>query len=87
MSEAREQNLTSPSGPITAERYVSRDYMENERQRLWPRTWLVAGVAQDIEEPGDFFVFDLAPESIIVSRTEEGEVAAFFNACQHQCGG
>ena len=84
MSEARELVLPLPYGPITAERYISREYMENERQRLWPRTWLVAGVAQDIEEPGDFFVFDLAPESIIVSRTEKGEVAAFFNACQHR---
>ena len=69
---------------ITAERYISPDYMMVEWQKIWPRTWLVAGVAQDVEEPGDFFVFDLEPESIIVSRTESGDLKAFYNTCQHR---
>ena len=58
--------------PITAERYISHDYMLKEREKIWARTWLVAGLVQDVEEPGDFFVFDLEPESIIVSRSETG---------------
>ncbi len=70
--------------PITAERYISRDYMLRERDKIWARTWLVAGVLQDVEEPGDFFVFDLEPESIIVSRSEDGHLHAFFNVCQHR---
>ena len=87
MSEARQQ--TGQEGPvpyrkITAERYISADYMYAERDKLWARAWLVAGVAQDVEEPGDFFVFDLEPESIIVSRSEAGELKAFFNVCQHR---
>ena len=70
--------------PITAERYISHDYMLKEREKIWARTWLVAGLIQDVEEPGDFFVFDLEPESIIVSRSETGELNAFFNVCQHR---
>ena len=70
--------------PITAERYISQEYMLQERDKIWARTWLVAGVLQDVEEPGDFFVFDLEPESIIVSRSENGELHAFFNVCQHR---
>jgi phenylpropionate dioxygenase-like ring-hydroxylating dioxygenase large terminal subunit len=58
--------------------------MAQERDRIWFRTWQVAGVAQDVEEPGDFFVFDLEPESIIVSRTESGDLKAFYNTCQHR---
>lgn len=69
---------------ITAERYVSPQYMQQEWQKIWPKTWLVAGVAQDVAEPGDFFVFDLEPESIIVSRSEEGVLKAFYNVCQHR---
>ena len=71
-------------GTITAERYVSTQYMQQEWQKIWPKTWLVAGVAQDVAEPGDFFVFDLEPESIIVSRSEEGALKAFYNVCQHR---
>ena len=70
--------------PITSERYISQEYMLQERDKIWARTWLVAGVLQDVEEPGDFFVFDLEPESIIVSRSENGELHAFFNVCQHR---
>jgi phenylpropionate dioxygenase-like ring-hydroxylating dioxygenase large terminal subunit len=69
---------------ITAERFISREYLAREWKNLWPKVWLVAGVEQDVAEPGDFFVFNLDPESIIVSRTEAGELAAFYNVCQHR---
>ncbi|MBA59483.1 MAG: hypothetical protein CMQ40_09975 [Gammaproteobacteria bacterium] len=69
---------------ITADRYISHEYMLKEREKIWSRTWLVAGPAQDVKESGDFFVFDLDPESIIVSRSESGELHAFFNVCQHR---
>ncbi|MBO6657541.1 MAG: Rieske 2Fe-2S domain-containing protein [Pseudomonadales bacterium] len=84
MSEARILSDQVPYSRITAERYVSRDYMERERERLWGKAWLVAGCAQDVADPGDFFVFDLEPESILVSRSEAGELRAFFNVCQHR---
>jgi phenylpropionate dioxygenase-like ring-hydroxylating dioxygenase large terminal subunit len=58
--------------------------MHEEWQKIWPKTWLVAGVAQDLEEPGDFFVFDIGPESIIVSRSEADTIHAFYNVCQHR---
>lgn len=70
--------------PITAERYISQEYMMQERDKIWARTWLVAGVLQDLKEPGDFFVFDLEPESVIISRSENGDLHAFFNVCQHR---
>jgi len=88
MAEARNTEQSARSGipvtPITAERYISPEYMARERQRLWPRLWLVAGIEQDVANPGDFFVFDLEPESIIVSRTDNGELAAMYNVCQHR---
>jgi len=45
---------------------------------------LIACPAQDVAEPGDFYVFDLDPESIIISRTEVGELKAFYNVGQHR---
>ena len=70
--------------PISAERYISHEYKHREWEKIWPKMWLVAGVAQDVSEPGDFFVFSLEPESIIVSRTRNNELAAFYNVCQHR---
>ncbi|MFN3231060.1 MAG: aromatic ring-hydroxylating oxygenase subunit alpha [Alphaproteobacteria bacterium] len=81
-----EDGAAAPTGTatITAERFTSPDYMHREWEKLWPRCWLFAGVTQDVSEPGDYFVFDLGPESIIVSCAEDGTVAANYNSCQHR---
>lgn len=86
MAQARSDRgaPTVPVTPITAERYISPDYMMQEREKLWAKVWLLAGLEQDVAEPGDYFVFDLAPESIVVSRSDDGELGAFYNACQHR---
>ena len=70
--------------PISAERYVSPDWLALELDRIWRRVWLFAGLERDLEEPGDYFVFDVARESILVSRQENGTLAAFYNVCQHR---
>jgi phenylpropionate dioxygenase-like ring-hydroxylating dioxygenase large terminal subunit len=73
-----------PPGPITAERYVAREWLDKEAQALWPQTWLFACLERDVAEPGDYRVFEVGHESILISRTKAGELAAFFNVCQHR---
>jgi phenylpropionate dioxygenase-like ring-hydroxylating dioxygenase large terminal subunit len=76
----------SPAGskPISAERYISADYMARETDAVWAKVWLFAGLTSDVVEPGDYFVFNVARESIVVSGTEGGGVAAHYNVCQHR---
>ncbi|MEO1081696.1 MAG: aromatic ring-hydroxylating dioxygenase subunit alpha [Pseudomonadota bacterium] len=63
--------------------YFSREFMQLEWDRLWTRSWLIAGVSADLEENNDYFLFDIGEESIIVTRTEDG-VRAFYNVCSHR---
>lgn len=63
--------------------YFSREYMDLEWQKLWTRSWLIAGVVADLPDVNDYFLFDLGDESIIVTRTEDG-VRAFYNVCSHR---
>lgn len=58
--------------------------MRREWERLWPRTWLLAGLEQDLAQAGDVAVFDIGAESIILSRTAEGRIVGVHNACQHR---
>jgi phenylpropionate dioxygenase-like ring-hydroxylating dioxygenase large terminal subunit len=76
----------SPAGtrPITAERYISPDYLAREFDKVWGKNWLFAGLVSDVKEPGDYFVFNIGRESILVSRTDDGEVVANYNVCQHR---
>jgi phenylpropionate dioxygenase-like ring-hydroxylating dioxygenase large terminal subunit len=70
--------------PITPDRYVAGEWLSREIERLWPRAWLFACLERDIDDPGNYRVFNIGHESILITRTEAGELAAFFNVCQHR---
>lgn len=65
-------------------RYTDPAYMEAEWDAVWRKSWLLAGLASDVREPGDFFVFDLGREQILVARSQAGAVQGFYNVCQHR---
>ena len=57
--------------------------MEREWEKVWTESWLIAGVSSDLQSVGDYFLFRVRSESIIVTKTEEG-VKAFYNVCPHR---
>ena len=65
-------------------RYYSKEFMALEWEHLWTRTWLIAGIETDIPEAGDYTVFRLWHESVIVVRQKDGSVKAMYNACAHR---
>ncbi len=69
---------------ITADRYVSRSWMELENEHLWPRIWHLGGVLAEFEEEGDFVRHNLGKESVIMVRQADGSIKAFFNVCPHR---
>ena len=69
---------------IPKERYTSEAYMLGEQTGLWPRVWLLAGFESDLAQPGSYFTYEVARESVIVLRQESGEVRAFHNVCMHR---
>ena len=58
------------TGPIPIEPYVSREYFEQERTRIFRKTWLNIGRVEQIPQAGDYFVKDLTVcgTSILVVR-------------------
>lgn len=69
---------------FSKERYVSLEWMERERSALWATSWLVAGVACDVRNPGQFITFEIGAESIIIARGTDGRLRAMHNACTHR---
>ena len=72
------------SEPIPKERYTTREYAEREWQRMWTRVWLLAGRESDAPEPGDYFSFEIGPESVLIVRQRDGSLAARYNVCTHR---
>jgi phenylpropionate dioxygenase-like ring-hydroxylating dioxygenase large terminal subunit len=69
---------------VPAARYVGADVPRREKERLWPRVWQLACREQEIPAVGNFVVYEIFEESVILVRTAPGEVKAFYNVCQHR---
>ena len=77
-------SLPSKSASLSKDRYISRDFMAMEWDGIWTKTWLFAGIEADVTEIGDFFVYDIGRESIVITRDENERISAFYNVCQHR---
>lgn len=65
-------------------RYYDPAFARAEWEKVFTKTWLLAGVVSDIREPGDFFRFDIGGESFIIVRAEDGSIKAHYNVCPHR---
>jgi phenylpropionate dioxygenase-like ring-hydroxylating dioxygenase large terminal subunit len=69
---------------ITADRYISREWMEREKEHLWPKVWHLGGMLADLEEEGDFIRHNFGKESVIMVRQGDDTIKAFYNTCPHR---
>lgn len=65
-------------------RYLDPLYMDREWDQVWRKTWLLAGLESDLATAGDYFVFDMGREQILVTRGSNGRAQGFYNVCQHR---
>ena len=64
--------------------YTSSEIYQAELERIFYESWLCAGRAEQIPNPGDYFLQAVGPESIIIVRAKDGRVHAFYNVCRHR---
>jgi len=72
--------------PLTypVEAFLSRDYAEAEKEKLWPKVWQLVERVDDFREVGDFVTYNVADDSIIILKTGDGTFNAFHNVCPHR---
>jgi Rieske 2Fe-2S family protein len=69
---------------LPASVYASEEVFRLEQRGLFARSWLCAGREGDVPAAGDFFLREIAGDSVIVVRGADGQCRAFFNVCQHR---
>lgn len=69
---------------INGERYTSREFAQREWDAVFRRVWHIGGRVSQLEEPGDFCVQYFGRESILITRTQDGAIKAFYNVCPHR---
>ena len=64
--------------------YVSEEAFHFDAEVMLKSVWLYACTVAHVKSPGDYFVFELGGNSIIVVRGKDNEVRAFWNSCRHR---
>ncbi|MFK8020554.1 MAG: SRPBCC family protein [Pseudomonadales bacterium] len=78
------QARTAQRAELNGTRYTSAEVLEREWLNVWTKSWLFAGLLSDVNEPGDYFTYQVGRESVIVVCGDDSELRAFYNVCQHR---
>lgn len=57
---------------------------EREIRAIFMKAWLCVGHESQIPQSGDYFLFEIDAESVIITRNSEGRVNAMLNVCRHR---
>jgi phenylpropionate dioxygenase-like ring-hydroxylating dioxygenase large terminal subunit len=55
-----------------------------DMEQVVGRKWIVAGHIDRVRNQGDYFLFKIGDESIIIVRSDESTLSAFYNVCRHR---
>lgn len=69
---------------LPRELYVGEDAFQFDTQVMLKSVWLYACTAAHVKNPGDFFVFEVGHNAIIIVRGRDNEIRAFWNSCRHR---
>jgi len=79
------------AGQLTREGFALDNYFyhseviyRRELANIIYQSWLYAGHVSQIPEIGDYFLFEVANDSIIVCRDENNQVHTLVNSCRHR---
>jgi phenylpropionate dioxygenase-like ring-hydroxylating dioxygenase large terminal subunit len=73
-----------PGRALAQEFYTDADIYERDIDEIFLKSWLYAGHSSEIPNVGDWFLFELAGESVIIVRSTESEINAILNVCRHR---
>jgi phenylpropionate dioxygenase-like ring-hydroxylating dioxygenase large terminal subunit len=82
-------NLYDPTAPleraftIPAPWYFDARIQELERNSVFAANWQVAGRLDQVLDRGQFFTIDINQEPLLVVRSDDNTLRAFYNVCRH----
>ena len=81
-----EDRGVAASGTLPNDWYTSRELFDLEQRTLFREIWHCVGRVEQVAEPGQYFVTEVADEQVVVVRGRDGELRALSNVCLHRAG-
>ena len=64
--------------------YHAESIYRLEQERIFARSWICVGRADEVAEPGAYLTLDVADEPLVILRGADDAVRAFANTCRHR---
>jgi len=84
LAEMVTEQLKKPGFAIDPYFYRSHVTYQSELEQVIYKSWIYAGHVSQIPNKGDYFLFEIGEDSVIVSRDGKGSVCALHNICRHR---
>lgn len=75
---------TADARGLPNEAFTSPDFLALELKHVFTRTWVFAGVASDVPNPGDVRPVQIAGRALFMATDEQGKTRVFHNVCPHR---
>lgn len=73
-----------PDHSLPGALYYDQAVYDFEMEAIWKAEWLFICNECELPEPGDFRTIEIGNNSIIIVRSDENTVKAFYNTCRHR---
>ena len=70
--------------PLEQKFFTDKQIFEEDFKHIFSNQWVFIGHISRIPNKGDFFITEIANESIIVVRDRGGDINCFYNVCRHR---
>ncbi len=78
------ETFTAGARTLPQRYFVSPEVFAEERAKIFARQWVCLGHLSQLARAGDYFVQEVAGESLVVVRDQRDAVHAFYNVCRHR---
>lgn len=77
-------DVRRPGWSLERDFYTDASIYAREMQQIVRRGWMFAGFTCQIPQPGNYFVYEIDGDSIIIIRGDDQQVHALYNTCRHR---
>ena len=78
------ETFTAGAETLPQQYFVSPEVFAREQEKIFSRQWVCVGHQSEIAKAGDYFVREVAGESLIILRDKGGKLRGFYNVCRHR---
>lgn len=84
LSDYKPSRDLSRAETLPARWYTEPEFLNQEAEKIFYKTWQPVGRVEDVMRVGDFFSCEVLDQPLVITRNNEGDLRAFYNVCPHR---